>query len=309
MRCFHPIVIKRDGIAQEVPCGKCPACRRNYQLQWIIRLQEEQKHSEAAYFVTLTYSDVHGPSFDKKRCQAFLNRIQHRCKYKGVTLKYFFVSEHCPSSGRPHHHAIFFLDRYLDNFSQFIADGWPFGFITVSDCNQKRINYVTGYCLKKQGNAVDWSSLPDELNPDKCRLISKGLGLKYLSDRVKAYHKDGLVHTYSLGNMYAELPRYYKDKLFDEDDKEVILSTNRCYDIKQRNKEFRRFGLEFYTYKGLDGKFRERLRFVNVEKQLPFHNLVEHMRINEKKKLLFWSSGTKKCCINEYFHKKCGRAA
>lgn len=293
---------------QEVPCGKCPACRRNYQLQWIIRLQEEQKHSDAAYFVTLTYSDDHGPSFDKKRCQAFLNRIQHRCKYKGVGLKYFFVSEHCPSTGRPHHHCIFFLDKYLDNFSQYIADGWPFGFITVSDCNQKRINYVTGYCLKKQSNGVDWSDLPDELNPDKCRLISKGLGLKYLTDRVKEYHKNGLVHTYSLGNLYAELPRYWKDKIFDEDDKEMISLTNRCYVKKIKSAALRRYGLKEVTLWD-SNKCCFYKTITQIDPESPIENLVKHRELNEKKKLLSWSSGTKKCCINEYFYKKCGNAA
>lgn len=283
MYCFHPIVIKRNMKEVEVPCGKCPACRRNYQLQWIIRLTEQARHSDAAYFVTLTYADDHEPSFDKKRVQKFLNRLQHKAKYHGATLKYFLVSEFCPSTGRPHHHAAMYLDKYLDNFSKFIADGWPFGFITVSDLTEKRINYVTGYCLKKQSNGVDWSSLPDKYNPDKCRLISRGLGIGYLSDAMTRYHKQGLVHTYGYKGLYAELPRYYKDKIFDEDDKEIISSTNRCYVRKLESKALRKLGLKKVTLWD-SNKCCFYKTITTISDETPMANLVAHLELNEKKK-------------------------
>lgn len=256
MRCFHPILINRNDPenCREVPCGKCPACRRNYQLQWIIRLVEELKHSEAGFFVTLTYSDENEPGFDKPRVQKFLNRLQHRAKYRGSILKYFLVSEYGDTTGRPHHHALFFLDKYLDDFSNYIAKCWQFGFITISDINGARINYVTGYCLKKFN--VDWSDLPDRLNPDKCRLISKGLGVGYLSDRIKKYHKDGLVTQYSLAGQYgSSLPRYYKEKIFDAEELEQIKSTNRCYDEQVYTAILRKCGMDFF--RDFNGKIRE----------------------------------------------------
>lgn len=249
MYCFHPLIIKdkkRPTLERQVPCGKCPACRRAYQLQWIVRLKEELKHSAAGYFVTLTYEDSAQPSFDKKRCQKFLNRLQHKCKYHGSKLKYFFISEYGDTTGRPHHHALFFLDKYIDNFSVYISKGWPFGFIQVGDISDRRINYVTQYCLKKRGtaNAVDWSEYPDELNPSKCKFISQGLGIGYLSDSIRDYHKNGLVTRYQSDLLYSKLPRYYLDKIFDDDELERIKLTNRCYVNAEKAKLLRMFGLK-----------------------------------------------------------------
>lgn len=285
MYCFHPIVVKDKKFEhkeRQVPCGKCPACRRAYQLQWIIRLKEELKHSAAGYFVTLTYEDSQQPGFDKKRVQKFLNRLQHRTKYYGVKLKYFLISEYGDTTGRPHHHALFFLDKYLDNFSEYIRKGWTFGFIQVADINARRINYVTKYCLKKQGaSAVDWSLFPDELNPNKCKFISKGLGLGYLSPSIQAYHKNGLVTRYQSDLMYAQLPRYYKDKLFDEDELERIKLTNRCYVRAQQAKLLRRFGLKQVS--SLDG----RKYIVPDERRFEAYDpdgLLKHQLIERKKK-------------------------
>ncbi len=282
MQCFHPIIVKQSGIEREVPCGKCPACRRNYQLQWIARLKEELRHSEAAFFVTLTYEDAQQPSFDKKRVQKFLNRLQHRCKYNGSTLKYFLVSEYGDRTGRPHHHALFFLSKYLDNFSQFIAKGWPFGFIQVADVNGARINYVTGYCLKKQAHGVDWSDLPDNLNPDKCRFISKGLGIGYLSEAMVSYHKKGLVTRFQSDGTFMQLPRYYKDKLFDEDELQRIKSTNRCYVNAFDGKELRRMGLRKTAhFDRRTGKLYHTIECANEE--TPLENLSRYVYINKKK--------------------------
>lgn len=283
MYCFHPIVVRQKGVEREVPCGKCPACRRAYQLQWIIRLKEELKHSESGYFVTLT-QEGDEVTFDKKRCQLFLNRLQHKAKYHGAHLKYFFVSEFGDTTGRPHYHALFFLDKYLDNFSQFIADGWPFGFISVGDITGARINYVTAYCLKKQQHGIDWSDLPDELNPDKCKFISKGLGLGYLSDNIRQYHKNGLVMRYQSPNGIAQLPRYYRDKIFDEDDLEQIKLTNRCYVKSAENKILRPLGLKRVTMYDTN-KCCFYKTIVPISSETPITNLVEHYRINQKKKM------------------------
>lgn len=285
MYCFHPLIVKdkkHPTIERQVPCGKCPACRRAYQLQWIVRLKEELKHSAAGYFVTLTYEDSQNPCFDKKRVQKFLNRLQHKVKYHGSSLKYFLISEYGDTTGRPHHHALFFLSKYIDNFSAFIAKGWPFGFIQVGDISDRRINYVTQYCLKKRGtaSAVDWSEYPDELNPNKCKFISQGLGLGYISDAIKYYHKQGLVTRYQTDLLYSKLPRYYMDKIFTEDELEQIKLNNRCYVRAQQNKFLRKFGLK--SVHGIGGRIyvqvdNSRLEFYDPDGHLK-HQIIESKR-------------------------------
>lgn len=235
MFCLRPIEVrvknskgKDNGLRRVVPCGKCPNCLKNYQHQWIVRLKEQQKHSEASYFVTLTYEDD-SKGFQKFEVQKFLNRLQHRCKYVGATLKYFVISEYGRKTGRAHHHALLFLDKYIDNFSDLILKTWKLGFIYVGTCNERSISYTTKYVLKDWPNDLDWSDYPDSLNPAKCRFISKGIGLDFLSDDMRKYYKDLKAMHYVDNGVMSQMPRYYVDKVFTKSEQKEMKITNRCY--------------------------------------------------------------------------------
>lgn len=58
MECSNPQVI--NGLI--VPCKKCFACRCAARYAWAFRLYQEFKHSQSAYFVTLTYNDDNVPT-------------------------------------------------------------------------------------------------------------------------------------------------------------------------------------------------------------------------------------------------------
>ncbi len=155
----------------EVPCGRCVVCRKNRASGWRVRLHHEFLSSTTAVFVTLTYDDSHLPtvvlpyqervnydgsvfryynpkdfrdgyimSFDKVPChckrdiQLFLKVLRSRVDTK---IRYFLVSEYCPTSLRPHYHAIIFglpkdivgKDRFdTTKLNDFIASCWKCGF-------------------------------------------------------------------------------------------------------------------------------------------------------------------------------------
>ena len=69
MQCFSPIHKLNPDYADKpnqhrwltFPCGKCPACVANKASQWYTRLLMQQRYSENAVFVTLTYADENLP--------------------------------------------------------------------------------------------------------------------------------------------------------------------------------------------------------------------------------------------------------
>ena len=140
MQCYSPIHIKNEGAEslrkswRTVPCGKCPACVANKASQWYTRLLMQQRYSDNAVFVTLTYADQHLPNVrwdeqgnwnidvSKDDIRHYHYRLRKALgPEKSKRLKYFLVSEYGPNpSGtsvygaieRPHYHAIYFnLDR------------------------------------------------------------------------------------------------------------------------------------------------------------------------------------------------------
>lgn len=53
-------------------------------------------------------------------------------------------------------------------------------------------------------------------------LISKGIGLNYLTEAMVKYHKDDVSRpTVFLGNKKLPMPRYYRDKIFTDLDKKI----------------------------------------------------------------------------------------
>lgn len=249
MYCLRPIEIRvktksglDTGKRRVVPCGKCPACLKNYQHQWIVRLKEELKHSQAAFFVTLTYEDD-SKGFQKKECQRFLDRLQHKCKYNGVRMKYFLISEYGHNTGRAHHHAQLFLDKFLDGFPEMIVKSWKLGFVQVGSCTGASIVYCTKYVLKDWPNDLDWSEHPDHLNPNKCRLISKKIGFDFITPEMRKYYQDMMSIHYVDNGVMSQMPRYYVDKIFTDDQVKEIKLLNRCYAEKQEQLKNSRLGL------------------------------------------------------------------
>ena len=61
---------------------------------------------------------------------------------------------------------------------------------------------------------------PDDDRTREKALMSKGLGLSYLTPEMVKYHKNDVSRPITLrGNNKVALPRYYRDKIFSESEK------------------------------------------------------------------------------------------
>ena len=275
MLCLFPLNIPRpNGNGQKdriiVPCGKCANCLSNRRNDWSIRLKIEMESATSALFITLTYDDEHieynlnyEPSVVKKTMQDYLKRIRKYSKFR-----YYLVGEYGTQTKRPHYHLLIF--SYDLNFIDKLESSWKFGFIKIGTITIKSINYVTKYHVNR-------TSYPGDANPS-FNLMSKNpaIGLSYV-DKYKTFH-DGRIDRafyHEMDNKKFRLPRYLKEKIYNESDLRNINHENSIYvDNKLKNLEMdtKSANLDINTYK-LDFERR-------IEKQKRFRE-----KINQKNKL------------------------
>jgi hypothetical protein len=248
MRCISPINLKdprRKSAAQriQVPCGKCGSCRYNRRIGWSFRLAQELKVSTSAYFITLTYdnenikySNSGAPTLCKEDLQKFIKRARkEQCKYTTAKIRHYSVGEYGSKTGRPHYHTILFnLDPNTRNK---LVKRWPFGGIHIGSVNGASIHYITKYHV----NYRTMSDLTEDDPINEFAMMSKkpGIGSCYI-DRTKEYHQDG-GNTFVMNNGYAQqMPRYYRDKIFSEFEREILAQSAMSEHEKNYFKEFNR---------------------------------------------------------------------
>lgn len=226
MQCLTPITLKNEnGVLSRfrvVPCGKCYICLQKRRHDWIFRISQELKVSSSAYFITLTYNDMNIPIDDnnnftvsKVDFQLFMKRLRKRIS--PFKVRYFAVSEYGGKTLRPHYHLILFnFPNKEFDVLKMVSDSWNLGFVNVGKVNGARIAYVTKYCLQ-------CDSVPDFLTPN-FMLCSRrpAIGLNYLSEEVVTYHKDKLDSSVVLNGFRLRMPRYYKDKIFNEVERSML---------------------------------------------------------------------------------------
>lgn len=216
--------VSRDDYYIDVPCGRCYHCRKSYKTQWNLRLQHEfssitRVQQNNSYFVTLTFSDEHLPSKhpSKRDVSPFVRKFLERVRKKyNVSVRHWIVSEYGDNTQRFHFHGILFdvpfpiwqLEKY-----------WSYGFVTYSKLTPKRITYVTTYVNKQIKGLLEDEHLRQYV------FTSPGIGKNFLSnsDISKRSHYDGVPvpFTYLNGRPYA-LPRYYRQKLFTEQELKTL---------------------------------------------------------------------------------------
>lgn len=211
--CVRPMVVKENI----VPCGKCYQCKRQDRNNWSMRVYDEIKKGT---FITLTYSDEYLPKdgkLVKKHLQDYIKRLREQIRKiaYGYNVKYFAVGEHGGKFGRSHYHIIININD-IDS----IKKAWKFGFVYVGKVTGASIHYCTKYLQKQIG----------EKKKDKerreFRLMSKGLGKLYLK-RYGDYHKENLLLYRIVHGKKYTLPRYYKDRIFDKENKEYQLEVEK----------------------------------------------------------------------------------
>lgn len=231
MECWNPILLKERG---KVPCGKCLACLQRRQNDWFFRLSKEYEVSTSALFVTLTYSDEHVPTYNgtnvlrKRDFQLFMKRFRKSYVKK---VRFFACGEYGSTTLRPHYHVIIFLSDILlwSDFTSSVSNSWKYGYNTVSLVESAHFNYVAKYCTTT-------STLPSLLRRKEFRpfvLCSRrpAIGSNYLTPSMVNFHRQGLSITSRLrgSNRIFSLPKYYRDRIFDDDMKESIRESTSQY--------------------------------------------------------------------------------
>jgi len=218
--CINPVVLT-DGT---YPCGKCYYCQLKRVNGWVLRLTMQEKISDSAYFITLTYenesndknSDVaritpnNRRTLVKRDLQLYFKRLRKvSAKHGRRDIKYYAVGEYGTKSGRPHYHAIVFNASDVD-----IRAKWIHGFVHVGTVTSSSISYCLKYVHK--GRVVPVDDTDDR--EKEFSVSSQRLGTNYLTPAVMKWHNEDPVNRTAVtmpGGFKLPLPRYFKDKIFD----------------------------------------------------------------------------------------------
>lgn len=237
----------------ELPCGKCVGCRMDYSRQWALRCMLELQYHDSAYFVTLTYDDLHVPqslygdlatgeahpslTLRKKDFQNFMKRL--RFAHPDDNIRFFAAGEYGSKTWRPHYHAIIF-GLHLDDLipysrsaqgytyynSESLQKAWsiydkytgtytPLGFAVVGEVTYETAAYTARYVMKKLKGKE--ALLYDGMNMEHpFTLMSRkpGIARQYFDEHPDLYNFDYINLATQKGGKKFKPPRYY-DQLFD----------------------------------------------------------------------------------------------
>lgn len=248
--CKYPVLIRNPAFKgnptatqyMKVPCGKCVNCLSSKSRQWIFRLKQEMKVSSSAFFVTLTYADENLvwtssgiATLFKSDFQNFMKRLRKaHSKRNHIPLRYFACGEYGSKTKRPHYHAIIFNADYDLIEKAWSVDGEPLGHVHIGTVTEDSIAYNTKYIMKVNSEWQDQFSDDPEFQRE-FSLKSKGIGKSYTENKnIRKYHKQRLEQNYVQDEkgFRVSMPRYYKDKIFDEDEREQM-RMNTVHEVKK----------------------------------------------------------------------------
>lgn len=222
-----------------VPCGKCEACIERKSNDWASRIYYEWLYAKTSKFLTLTYADhfltwsnvelnvgsfyeYHRlPTLVKRDVQLFMKRLRKRL---GNGLRFFLGGEYGEDTGRPHYH-LMLLDYdkiYDDDILEIAQSAWSYGGVTQGESNIQRCMYVAKYIYSTSN--FDFRFCKGLQKPFTLQSRRPGLGYKYFQNKSNIdYHNRTLDKTISLDeNKKMGMPRYYRDKIFTEENKEIL---------------------------------------------------------------------------------------
>lgn len=225
---MNPFTLTEENGGFQVPCGKCYNCKRRRTSSWSVRLVKEGERSLSAHFLTLTYNTENVPiskngfmSLEKSDLQKFFKRLRKWHGKEHTSIKYYAVGEYGGQTKRPHYHIVIF-NANLEHFERsWSIDLKPLGQIHIGTITEASIGYTLKYICKD-------SQIPIHKNDDRIKefaIMSKGLGSNYLTDKMITWHKnkpEERIYVPLKDGKKAPLPRYYKQKIYDESEKEKI---------------------------------------------------------------------------------------
>jgi len=220
----------------EIPCGQCIECRESKARDWQVRLTEEIKQHEYNYFITLTFAPAELETICNKNklkeCNAVAGyAVRHMLerwrKDNKKSLKHWLITElgH-EGTERIHLHGLIFSDKPLefgkmDNNNFRTWKYWKYGNIYVGEyVNNRTINYISKYITKID---TDHKGFVGQI------LASPGIGKSFITKYQERngqeykYEKKKIADYYRLENgCKVKLPKYYKNKLYNEEQREEI---------------------------------------------------------------------------------------
>jgi len=206
-----------NSVGMNVPCGKCMFCLSTKRAQWSLRIAQEYRHCTAAQFVTLTYEDTQLPmaecglpELNKKDFQDFMKRLRKMSQGK---LRYYAVGEYGEILERPHYHIILFnlSPRKLDA----LCNAWQKGHVHIGKVEPASIHYVTKYVINKEVEYIGREP------PFSLMSRKPGIGYQYLQTHAK-WHAEDLRNYMKINGQTTVLPRYYKEKLYSQTERETM---------------------------------------------------------------------------------------
>lgn len=236
---------KKTSSVDIVPCGRCENCLKRKISGWSFRLMQTLKTSYSSNFITLTYDTDHVPIskngfmvLKKTDMQLFFKRlrISHDrllSDNKPPPIKYYCVGEYGGKTMRPHYHIILF-----NSIVELIQPAWQLGQVNYGDVRGVNESSV-GYCLKYISKP---KKIPMHRNDDRQRefgLMSKGLGETYLTDAMIQWHHNDINNRMycNVENKKIAMPRYYKQKIYSEDQRVSVGIATRKKMLKDEEKK------------------------------------------------------------------------
>lgn len=239
-----PIVNDERVLYVPIGCGRCIECRNQKKRQWQVRLFEEIKTDNSGKFVTLTFNDEELMNLSKEfnfiesnaiATIAVRRFLENWRKETGKSVKHWLITElgH-ENTERIHLHGILFTDKDND----FIQKKWKYGNIWVGTfVNNKTINYIIKYVTKIDTQHKGFEGVI---------LTSPGIGKNYLNTydaKKRVFNDKNTIEYYKTPTGHKiNLPIYYRNHLFNEDEREKLW-------INKLNEEIRYLNGLIYRYK------------------------------------------------------------
>lgn len=218
---------------------------------------QEAKRSHSAHFITLTYDTKHVPitkngfmELRKRDIQLFFKRLRKRLP--GVAIKYYCAAEYSPKpKDRPHYHVIIYNVELSE-----VQPAWALGHIHYGKLSEASVGYTLKYICKTR-------RIPAHRNDDRqpeFSLMSKGLGDNYINAKTTKWHLNGeRMYCVIEDGKKISMPRYYKDKIFSEENR-VLIGKKAALVIREKNQKARvAGGKNFFRNKqeAVDMAYRE----------------------------------------------------
>lgn len=153
----------------------------------------------------------------KSHVQSFIKRLRKlQCGSAVSPIRYFSVGEYGGKTGRPHYHILFFNAEIELIDKAWSLNGKSIGNIQYGEVTPASIGYTLKYMCKPAKKVDDGRS-------PQFALMSKRLGMSYLTEEMISWHKANLADRMYCPDVDGKkvcMPRYYKQKIYEDSERE-----------------------------------------------------------------------------------------